>query len=103
MPVILRWEFEDGTTQEDRISAYVWRKNEQQVVKTFVHFKPVRSILVDPHRETADIDTRNNLWPREGVEAVIGRVAMYKSRRESAGRRSTPDSANPMQIRTTGQ
>lgn len=103
MPVILRWEFEDGTSQEDRISAYVWRKNEHQIVKTFVHFKPVRSVLVDPHRETADIDTRNNLWPREDAPTISGRVAMYKSRREPAGRRSTPESANPMQIRTIGQ
>jgi hypothetical protein len=103
MPVILRWEFEDGTSQEDRISAYVWRKNEQQIVKTFVHFKPVRSVLVDPHRETADIDTSNNLWPRDDAQMVPGRVVMYKSRRETAGRRSTPELANPMQIRTTGQ
>lgn len=103
MPVILWWEFEDGTTQEDRISAYVWRKNEEQIVKTFVHFKPVRSVLVDPHRETADIDTLNNLWPREDAQVIPGRVAIFKSRSESVGRRSTPESANPMQIRTMGQ
>jgi len=102
MPVILRWEFEDGTTSEDRISAYVWRKNEQQIVKTFVHFKPVRSILLDPHRETADINTVNNLWPRDEAQPIPGRVAVFKNRREPTGRRSVTESANPMQIRTVG-
>ena len=63
MPIIIEWTFKDGTKETDRIAAQVWRKNENKVVKTFMKDKEVASILIDPLRETADIDTDNNTWP----------------------------------------
>ena len=63
MPIIIEWTFKDGTKEIDRIPVQVWRKNENKVTKTFMKDKEVVSILIDPYRETADINTSNNSWP----------------------------------------
>ena len=63
MPIIIEWTFKDGTKQVDRIAVQVWRKNENKVIKTFMKDKEVASILIDPMKETADINTGNNSWP----------------------------------------
>jgi hypothetical protein len=62
MPLIIQWNYKDGSTEVDRINAYVWRKNEKNVVKTFAKTKEVASIVLDPFKETADIDEKNNTW-----------------------------------------
>jgi hypothetical protein len=64
MPLILEWTFADGTKETDRISAYIWRKNEHEVTKVFAKDKQVVAVKLDPLRETADIDESNNNWPR---------------------------------------
>jgi len=63
MPIIIEWTFKDGSKEVDRIPVYVWRKNENKVIKTFMKNKEVVSIKLDPMRETADINTDNNTWP----------------------------------------
>ena len=63
MPIILEWEFEDGTKETERIAAEVWRKNENQVAKVFVKDKKVKNVRLDPYRETADINETNNAAP----------------------------------------
>ena len=63
MPIIIQWTFKDGTKEIDRIPVQIWRKNENKVIKTFMKDKEVVSILLDPLRETADINTGNNTWP----------------------------------------
>jgi hypothetical protein len=63
MPIIIEWTFKDGSKEVDRIPVYVWRKNENKVIKTFLKSKEVVSIKLDPMRETADINTDNNSWP----------------------------------------
>ncbi len=63
MPIIIEWTFKDGSKEVDRIPVYVWRKNENKVIKTFMKSKEVASIKLDPMRETADINTDNNTWP----------------------------------------
>jgi hypothetical protein len=55
-PLIIQWNFKDGTSEIDRVNAYVWRKNEKNVVKTYSKNKEVASIVLDPDKETADID-----------------------------------------------
>lgn len=64
MPLIIEWTFADGSKEVDRISAYIWRKNENQVSKVFAKDKEVVAIRLDPYRETADIDESNNAYPR---------------------------------------
>ncbi len=62
MPIILEWTYKDGTKEVERIPAQVWRKNEKNVIKTFMKDKEVASIKLDPYRETADIDESNNTY-----------------------------------------
>ncbi|MBN8674768.1 MAG: M1 family metallopeptidase [Chitinophagales bacterium] len=62
MPIILEWTYKDGTKEIERIAAQVWRKNEKNVIKTFMKDKEVASIKLDPYRETADIDETNNTY-----------------------------------------
>ncbi|MEP6728012.1 MAG: M1 family metallopeptidase, partial [Bacteroidota bacterium] len=64
MPVILEWTYADGTTEIEKIPAQVWRKNEGKIVKTFMKDKQVNKVQLDPMRETADINTDNNSWPK---------------------------------------
>ena len=63
MPIILQWTYIDGTTETDRIPVQIWRLNENKVTKVFVKIKEVKSVQLDPLRETADINEKNNRWP----------------------------------------
>ncbi|MEW4488733.1 M1 family metallopeptidase [Thalassoglobus sp. JC818] len=64
MPILLKIEFEDESSQELRIPAEIWRRNNQRVSKMFITDKTIESITIDPQLETADTDTDNNYWPR---------------------------------------
>ena len=92
MPIIIEWTFKDGSKEVDRIDAQVWRKNENKVVKTFMKDKEVASIKLDPMRETADVDEKNNGW---NVDATPSQFQLYKSRAGSA--RGAGGGTNPMQ------
>ncbi len=63
MPIIIEWEYEDGTKEIERIPVEIWRKNENEVRKAFVKDKKVINVKLDPYRETADVDESNNAWP----------------------------------------
>jgi hypothetical protein len=84
MPVIIGWVFEDGTMEVDRISAYIWRKNENHFAKSFAKNKKVVSIVLDPYLETADIDVDNNLWKYNGKMKTY---PLYKAGDSPRGRR----------------
>ena len=62
MPIILEFTFEDGTKLNDKIPAQIWRKDEKKVSKTYYFDKKLKSIQLDPMRQTADIDVSNNFW-----------------------------------------
>jgi hypothetical protein len=63
MPVIVEWTFADGTKETDRIPVNVWALNEKQFTKVFKKSKEVKSIQLDPLKETADINVDNGVWP----------------------------------------
>ncbi|MEM8899225.1 MAG: M1 family metallopeptidase [Bacteroidota bacterium] len=63
MPVILKFEYEDGTSEVQHIPAEIWRLNAEEVSKIFKTEKVVKEITLDPFLETADTDTGNNYWP----------------------------------------
>jgi hypothetical protein len=65
MPVILEWTYADGTREIERIPAEIWRTNEHTITKVFVKDKEVVKLVVDPLKETADVDTSNNSFPRQ--------------------------------------
>jgi hypothetical protein len=64
MPIILKAEFEDGSTQDFRYPAEIWRKNNLEVTKLLMTKKPVKSLTLDPYLETADVELENNFFPR---------------------------------------
>jgi len=64
MPVIIEWTYADGSKETERLPAEIWRTNEQQITKVFVKDKEVVNLAVDPMNETADINTRNNMFPK---------------------------------------
>jgi len=93
MPIIIEWTFKDGSKEIDRIPVQIWRKNENKVVKTFLKEKEVASIKLDPLKETADINEKNNTWPT--VETP-GKFQLFKSG-AGRGRGGATGSVNPMQ------
>ena len=94
MPIIIEWTFKDGTKEIDRIPVQIWRKNENKVIKTFMKDKEVVSILLDPLRETADINTGNNTWPSITTPS---KFQLFKGGGGGRGPRGGAGGGNPMQ------
>ena len=69
MPIIVDFEYEDGTKQRITYPAQVWRKNDNEVKKLITSNKKIININLDPDLETADIDTSNNSWPKKQDES----------------------------------
>ena len=63
MPIILQFEFTDGTLEEHKIPAEIWRLNSESISKVFTTNKELKSVIVDPYLETADVNTANNHFP----------------------------------------
>ena len=64
MPIIVEFEYEDGTKERKQYPAEIWRKNDAQVTKVFPSSKAISKITVDPDDQTADVNTSNNSWPK---------------------------------------
>jgi len=92
MPIIVQFTFEDGTSEIERIPAQIWRKNENKVTKVFLTHKKATSILLDPLKETADINTSNNSWPKVDEPS---KFQLFKA--GNFNRRNPGSAANPMQ------
>ncbi len=65
MPIIIDIKYEDGETVRKKYPAQVWRKNDNEVRKILTSNKKITEIVLDPDNETADIDDRNNSWPKK--------------------------------------
>ena len=69
MPLIVEYEYADGTTEKVTYPAQIWRFNDKEVSRAVASEKEIVGITVDPDLETADVDTSNNSWPREVSES----------------------------------
>lgn len=69
MPIILKLDYTDGTTEEMRIPAEIWRVDNAKASKLIITTKELRGVQVDPHEETADADVENNFWPRRAIKS----------------------------------
>ncbi|MFZ9241115.1 MAG: M1 family peptidase, partial [Chitinophagaceae bacterium] len=76
MPIIVEWTFVDGSKEVDRIPVTIWRLNEDKVSKVFIKNKEVKSIQLDPMKETADIDEANGKWP---VKEMPSKFQLFKA------------------------
>lgn len=92
MPLIVEFTYKDGTKDVERIPAQVWRLNEQKVTKVFMKNKEVASIKLDPMKETADINEKNNNW---GTIATASKFSAFKMKQGPA--RGQSQGINPMQ------
>jgi len=100
MPIIIEWTYKDGSKEVNRIPVYIWRKNENKVTKYFLKNKEVASIKLDPMRETADINEKNNTWPSFETPS---RFQLFKSKTDDGPRRrNAPPGVNPMQKEIKG-
>lgn len=95
MPIILEFTFEDGTKLNDKIPAQIWRKDENKVSKTYYFDKKLKSIQLDPMRQTADIDTSNNFWGK--ISEPASKFKVFKQKSEEARRGAARETVNPMQ------
>ena len=65
MPIIVHFNYKDGTSERKVYPAQIWRYNDKEVTKVFSSDKELSRITIDPYQETADVDTSNNNWPQE--------------------------------------
>ncbi len=86
MPVILEFEYADGSKETHRIPAEIWKMNDRKVSKLFMSEKELVRVALDPFLETADIDRSNNYWP---PKAEPSRFELFKEQ--------LPFEENPMQ------
>ena len=97
MPIILEFTFEDGSKLNDKIPAQVWRHDEKNVSKTYYFDKKLKSVQLDPLKETADIDTSNNFWSSEKITSNnTSKFQVFKERQQKA-RGASAGMVNPMQ------
>jgi hypothetical protein len=83
MPVIIKFVFEDGTEQIQRIPAEIWRRDNGEVSKVFNTDKVVKQFILDPYLETADIDRSNNSFPSE---QQMTRFELFQQQNQGRGR-----------------
>jgi hypothetical protein len=78
MPVILEFEYADGTTYIERLPAEIWKLDAETITRVFPSEKEVVKITLDPYKETADVDTSNNNYP---PQAKVDRFDLFKKKR----------------------
>jgi len=80
MPVILEFEYADGSKETHRIPAEIWKMGSEKVSKVFLSKKELVRVVLDPFLETADTDRNNNYWPPKQEPT---RFELFKSRERS--------------------
>ena len=65
MPIIVDYIYEDGTKESKTYPAQIWSKNDQEVKKVVTSQKAITRISIDTKQETADVNTKNNIWPKD--------------------------------------
>jgi aminopeptidase N len=90
MPIILAIDYADGTTEEMRIPAEIWRVDNTKASKLIMTAKEIKSLEVDPHQETADADVENNFWPRRAIKS---RFQLFKEPKEPTPMKELKDEA----------
>ncbi|KIA97106.1 aminopeptidase [Flavobacterium sp. KMS] len=69
MPILVEITYEDGSKEEFKYPAQIWRKNNDTAKKVYATEKAIKSIQIDPKLLTADIDVTNNAWPKVEVKS----------------------------------
>jgi hypothetical protein len=62
-PLLVRFTFSDGTTQDFKYPAAVWRANSRRYTVAYTVPKAVTQIEIDPDHHLVDLNRSNNSWP----------------------------------------
>lgn len=76
MPIIIEFIYEDGSSEVKEIPVEIWRYNSEKVSKVFFTEKKVKEFILDPYRQTADVDRSNNYFPERNKPT---RFEMYRN------------------------
>jgi hypothetical protein len=68
-PVILKVEYTDGSSEEMKLPAEIWRFDTRKASKMIFTKKEIKAITFDPRQELTDTDVENNFWPRRPVKS----------------------------------
>lgn len=71
MPVILKLDYTDGSTETFRIPAEIWRHNSQRATWLRATPKTLKRAEIDPLWETADADRDNNVYEGAGSPRTL--------------------------------
>ena len=67
-PLILKLDFADGSTEELKLPAEIWRFNTEKASKLIMTKKELTAVTFDPRQELVDCELENNFWPRRPVK-----------------------------------
>ncbi len=67
-PLILKLDYADGSTEELKLPAEIWRFNTEKAAKLIMTKKELKAVTFDPRQELVDCDIENNFWPRRPVK-----------------------------------
>lgn len=102
MPLPLRLEYTDGSTEDMILAAEIWRHDTGKCSKLFMTRKEVKTIILDPRDELADCDIENNVWPRRLVKTKFqlynqesGINPMREMMKPAEDEKAAPDAATP--------
>jgi hypothetical protein len=68
-PIILKIDYTDGSSEELKLPAEIWRFNTEKASKLLFTKKELKSVTFDPRQELVDTDVENNFWPRRPVKS----------------------------------
>ncbi|OYU65108.1 MAG: aminopeptidase [Cytophagaceae bacterium BCCC1] len=88
MPLIVQAQYEDGTIEDFRFPAEIWRLNNKEIKKTITTNKKVAKFKLDPYFELPDIDDSDNVYPKEPEKPTKFQLMKQQSQRPTT---------NPMQ------
>ncbi|MEM7163412.1 MAG: M1 family metallopeptidase [Bacteroidota bacterium] len=77
MPIILEFNYTDGSKEIQHIPAEIWKMGDETINKVFVLEKELQAVTLDPYQQTADIDMSNNYWP---PRAQASKFELFKGR-----------------------
>ena len=80
MPILVGMKFKDGSSEVVTVPAEIWKMSPKKVSKVFVTQKEVVQFTLDPKLATADIDTKNNFFPRKEAK-----TSKFKEMKEKKG------------------
>lgn len=79
-PIIVKIDYTDGSTEELKLPAEIWRFDTRKCSKLLMTAKEIKAVTFDPRLELVDCDIENNFWPRRPVKS---KFKLFKEDKEA--------------------